>query len=349
MTDHKHCLDPNCPPACAENCCAQEESANQPSERRPKVGDRVRVQGGPGYEFRPAKVTYVTEVAFDVLPDGERFPWFPYLFRDHGITWDFADEPAKQPVRDATIRRDAIPDMPEEHGTMCGFAWLGRPDWPWSGCLKSDWLKLRDFLAAKAYERVRSACATTRRLYSELKMRAEQERDEALANSREEHERLVRLGVLLDEAIRVRDGYKDSNESAMRAWGDARADVDRLTARNAELVAEVQAAKAQTTRIEAVFTRVWEIVTKWRTDRAHMTSPEAMGLIAWAMEIPDAEAAGKQTAPVPATGTGITPHMVEAAKAESQWEAFAESLERLASESLSPAARAWLRGKAAGK
>ena len=26
-----------------------------------------------------------------------------------------ACEPAKQPVRDATIRRDAIPDMPEEH------------------------------------------------------------------------------------------------------------------------------------------------------------------------------------------------------------------------------------------
>ena len=33
MTTHKHCLDPNCLPACAEDCCVREESANQPVKR----------------------------------------------------------------------------------------------------------------------------------------------------------------------------------------------------------------------------------------------------------------------------------------------------------------------------
>ena len=37
------------------------------------------------------------------------------------------------------------------------------------------------------------------------------------------------MAGLLAEAQRERDGYKDSNESAMRAWGSARAEVDRLT------------------------------------------------------------------------------------------------------------------------
>ena len=55
---------------------------------------------------------------------------------------------------------------------------------------------------------------------------------------------------------------------AIRAMREENA---RLTAQNAELV--------------AALTRVWEIVTKWRRDVAHMTSAEAMREIAEAMGI----------------------------------------------------------------
>ena len=131
-----------------------------------------------------------------------------------------ACEPAKQPVRDATIRRDAIPDMPEEH------------------------------------------------------------------------ERFVRAGVRLGEVGQERD---------------------KFAARNAELVAALKACVDGT--------------------------PDFYGIAQGLLDDLDAEAAGKQTAPTP----------LATAEDKIRREAFADALERLASESLSPAARAWLRKKAAGK
>jgi hypothetical protein len=153
-----------------------------------------------------------------------------------------------------------------------------------------------------------------------------------------------------DEARRVRDGYKDSNESAMRAWGDARAEVDRLTARNAELVAALRSAKRSLGQLP------WSGYFGELAGKAWDVAHALLARI-------DAEASGKQTAVdhvwackhganMAAQCTPCSLEVAATANAKGRREAFAEA-ERLAEHALHDGGlgtlRFRLREKAAGK
>ena len=185
---------------CAGECCVREECANQPQGRRPRVGNWVHTRDSGGWTGRPVCAT--------IYDDDEVPPRFfvermrqTYYLCERGVTWKFTgdEEPAKQPTQDRRVEPTN---------------------------------KAEVIFAAKTDERVNAVRLEMLDQMEQVckeRNQFKRERDESRRVRDECRVSHDHMAGLLAEAQRERDGYKDSNESAMRAWGSARAEVDRLT------------------------------------------------------------------------------------------------------------------------
>ena len=97
MKLHSHyCQDPHCPSRWDDDGCA-----NMPrEERRPKVGDRVKLwprknrmrMDNEGWIMGEIIIGSVGKDVFSVHDPLREMSWERRYFADRGVTWDFADE-----------------------------------------------------------------------------------------------------------------------------------------------------------------------------------------------------------------------------------------------------------------
>jgi hypothetical protein len=212
MKLHSHyCQDPNCPGRWADDECTNEPR----EERRPKVGDEVRILV-PDPIWPDVNSFKITQVGSETFTARHGSLGIFRKLADRGHTWDFSgDEPATKPEptpsgqdcrcsepSDGLTEREREAWEIHNAGTVAGYDFRA---YDWGDMKKSrrrECLGARDkaevIFSAKAEERVK---------------RAEQERDEARA-------RVARLEVQLAGCGVAADGWaKDGNDAKPGDYG----------------------------------------------------------------------------------------------------------------------------------
>ena len=214
-----YCQDPKCPARWEEDECANG------SERRPKVGERVRIKTRFESHFGAGTIVRLDAEGFWAVRDDnqhERSPRGPYSAEERGTLWYYDDEPVSEPTKPAadgmgkSCSTCGVVDRNDPRGMNCSNGFHAptaemlseREQEAWEIYLAGD---MAAFPASRPPKRTptiaafslaardRAEAIFTAKSEERVK-RVEQERDEARADANNEHKERVKLGRLRDAA-----------------------------------------------------------------------------------------------------------------------------------------------------